>query len=149
SDLAPYGLEPAKIAVTFTLANGSAKVMRLGEDNPTASGTYVKLDGDNRLFTIGSSIKTTFDKQSKDLREKHLLVFDQDKLSRVELNAPSKPGLEFGRAGQNEWQILKPRPLRADGYQVEELVRKAKDAAMQGDEDQKTVAASFASGQVV
>jgi hypothetical protein len=145
TDLAAYGLEPPELAVTFTLANGSARKLRIGVDTPAGSNTYAKLDGDNRLFTMASSNKTTFDKQSKDLREKHLLIFDNDKLSRVELEVAGKPPIEFGRAGM-DWQILKPKPLRADGFQVEDLVRKMKDASMNADADPKADAAGYASG---
>jgi hypothetical protein len=58
-----------------------------------------------------------------------LLTFDSDKLSRVELAAKGA-AVEFGKNGQNEWQIVKPRPLRADGSAVDGLVGKLKDAKM-------------------
>ena len=143
-----YGLDPALLGITLTMADGKTHVLRIGEDTPTAGGSYAMLDGDKRLFTIASASKTGLDKQSKDLREKHLLVFDQDKLSRVELEVAGKPPLEFGRAG-TDWQILKPKPMRADGFQVDELVRKLKDAAMvtDTDTDPKAAAAAFAGGQ--
>jgi hypothetical protein len=150
SNLPSYGLDPARIGITLTMADGKAHILRIGEDTPTEGDTYAMLDGDKRLFTIASSNKTGLDKQAKDLREKHLLVFDQDKLSRVELEVAGKPPLEFGRAG-TDWQILKPKPMRADGFQVDELVRKLKDASMvtEGDTetDPKAAATAFASGQ--
>ncbi len=151
SNLPSYGLDPPRIGVTFTMADGKTHTLRIGEDTPTEGDTYAMLDGDKRLFTIASFGKSALDKQSKDLREKHLLVFDQDKLSRVELEA-GKTSLEFGRAG-SDWQILKPKPMRADGFKVDELVRKLKDAAMEtekdADTDAKAAAAAFASGQKI
>ena len=60
--------------------------------------------------------------------------------------------VEFGKNNQNEWQILKPKPLRADGSQIEELIRKLKDAKMDtsiSEEDAKKAAAAFASGTKV
>jgi hypothetical protein len=145
ANLPSYGLDPPKIGVTFTTADGKTHALRIGEDTPTEGNTYAMLDGDKRLFTIASFSKTALDKQSKDLREKHLLVFDQDKLSRVELDAGKTP-LEFGRAG-TDWQILKPKPMRADGFQVDELVRKLKDASMDTGTDPKAAATAFAGGQ--
>jgi hypothetical protein len=145
TDLGSYGLEPPQIGVTFTMANGSATKLRIGEDTPAGSNAYAKVDGDNRLFTMATSSKSTFDKQSKDLREKHLLMFDSDKLSRVELEGAGKTPLEFGRAG-TDWQILKPKPLRADGFQVEDLVRKLKDASMNVEDDAKESASAYGSG---
>jgi Domain of unknown function (DUF4340) len=147
TNLPSYGLDPPLLTVTLTMADGKTHILRIGEDTPTGGDAYAMLDGDKRLFTIASFGKTSLDKQSKDLREKHLLMFDQDKLSRVELEPAGKPPLEFGRAG-TDWQILKPKPMRADGFQVDELVRKLKDAAMDAAEtDPKAAAAAFASGQ--
>ena len=140
-----YGLDPPRIAIAFTTADGKTHTLKIGEDTPTEGNTYAMLDGDKRLFTIASSSKTALDKQSKDLREKHLLTFDQDKISRVELDT-GKSSLEFGRAG-TDWQILKPKPMRADGFQVDELVRKLKDASMDTDTDPKAGATAFAGGQ--
>ncbi|MBZ5635259.1 MAG: DUF4340 domain-containing protein [Acidobacteriia bacterium] len=147
SNLSSYGLDPPRIGITLTMADGKTRVLRIGEDTPTEGNTYAMLDGDKRLFTIASSGKSALDKQSKNLREKHLLAFDQDKLSRVELDT-GKTSLEFGRAG-TDWQILKPKPMRADGFQVDELLRKLKDAAMdtEKDTDPKAAASAFAGGQ--
>ncbi len=148
TNLPSYGLDPAKFSVTFTMADGKTHTLRVGDDTPTDGNTYAMLDGDKRLFTITSFSKGSLDKQSKDLREKHLLSFDQDKLSRVELDVSGKTPLEFGRAG-TDWQILKPKPMRADGSQVDQLLNKLKDASMDTATDAKTAAAAFAGGQKV
>ena len=145
-NLSSYGLDPPKVGLSFTMADGKTHVLRIGDDTPTDGNTYAALDGDKRLFTIASYSKTSLDKQAQDLREKHLLTFEQDKLSRVELEAAGKTPLEFGRAG-TDWQILKPQPMRADGTQVDELIRKLKDASMEPDE--KNAASAFAGGQKI
>lgn len=97
---------------------------------------------------MSSSSKTSLDKTAQDLRDKRLLTFDSDKLTRVDLTA-KKQSLEFGKNNQNDWQILKPKPLRADGWQVEELIRRLRDAKMDttvSADDQKKAATAFASG---
>ena len=68
---------------------------------------------------MSKSNKDNLDKTSKDLRDKRLMTFDQDKVSRVELTSPSSRPSNSAASDQNEWQILKPKPLRADGSQVE------------------------------
>jgi hypothetical protein len=147
TNLNEYGLVPPNIEVDVTMKDGKTKKLLIGDDTPTGSGAFAMLEGDPRVFTIASYTKTGFDKTANDLRDKRLLTFDQDKLSRVELSA-KKQDIEFGRS-KDAWQILKPKPLRADGLQVEELVRKLKDAKMDlaiSDEDAKKAAAAFASG---
>jgi hypothetical protein len=150
SDLSQYGLNAPSLEVTVTTKDGKSKKLMIGDDTPTGSGAYVSLAGDPRVFTIASYTKTGFDKTDKDLRDKRLLTFDQDKLTRVEL-AGKKQTVEFGRS-KDQWEIVKPKPMRADGLQVEELIRKLKDAKMDlsiSDEDAKKAAASFGSGTPV
>src|SRR5258708_8420655 len=141
ADWAPYGLAPGEIEITLSMKDGKNVKLMIGKNTPTGSAVYARVDGDPKLYTTTSSNKNIFDKTWKDLRNKSLITFDSDKISRVELNA-KKGAIEFGRVNQNEWQILKPKPMRADGLQGEELVRKIKDASMDAgisDEDRKSV----------
>jgi hypothetical protein len=149
SDLPSYGLDPALLTVTFTDAAGKNSVLRIGDDTPTGGNSYVMLDGDPRLYTVSSTTKATFNKSAKDLREKHLVTFNSDKVSRVELDVPGKPPIEFGRAGQTDWQILKPKPMRADPFQVEQLTGKIKAVLLDPETDDAKAAAGFASAQPV
>ncbi|HVX65608.1 MAG TPA: DUF4340 domain-containing protein [Bryobacteraceae bacterium] len=150
-DLAQYGLVSPSIEVTVTEKDGKNRELLIGDETPTGSNYYAKLQDDPRVFTIASFTKTTFDKTAADLRDKRLLTFNSDKLTRVELLAKGQD-VEFGKNNQNDWQILKPQPLRADGGQVEELVRKLRDAKMDTSasaEDEKKAASGFASGAKV
>jgi hypothetical protein len=150
-DLAPYGLNNPSMTVIVTRKDGKTDTLLVGDETPTGSGTYAKLVGNARVFTLASATKAGLEKTVADLRDKRLLTFDSDKLTRVELNAKGQ-AVEFGKNNQNEWQILKPRPLRADGSQVEDLIRKLKDAKMDLSvtaEDARKGAAAFASGAKV
>lgn len=150
TDLAGYGLKAPNTEIDITTKKGDIKKLRIGDDAPANGGTYVALDGDPRVFTVANYTKTSLDKSLNDLRDKRLLTFEQDKLSRVELLA-KKQDIEFGR-DKDQWQIVKPKPLRADGLQVEELIRKVKDAKMDltvSEEDAKKAAATFNSGTPV
>jgi hypothetical protein len=147
SDVSAYGLQAPSLEVDVTTKAGKISKLKIGDDTPTNSGAYAMLEGDPRVFTVASYVKSGLDKSVNDLRDKRLLTFDQDKLSRVELMA-KKQDIEFGR-DKDQWQIVKPKPLRADGLQVEELIRKLKDAKMDltvSEEDAKKAASAFASG---
>ena len=152
TDLSPYGLAAPTLDVTVTKKDGKAQDVLVGDDTPTGGGAYAKLAGDPHVYTIASYVKTSIDKTPNDLRDKRLLTFDQDKLTRVDVQPAKGDTIEFGKNNQNDWQILKPKPLRADGSQVEELIRKLKDAKMDAtisDEDAKKAAAAYASGTKV
>ncbi len=108
------------------------------------------LQGDPRLYTVASYVKTGVDKSVNDLRDKRLLTFDQDKLSRVEL-AAKKQDIEFGR-DKDHWQIVKPKPYRADGTSDRRNAAQAQrrqDGPQISADDAKKAAAAFASGTPV
>jgi Domain of unknown function (DUF4340) len=144
-DLKSYGLNQPTLEVSVTEKNNKKEKLLVGDNTPTGSAAYAKLDGDPRVFTIASYTKNTFDKSANDLRDKRLLPVDSDKLSRVELIA-KKQDIEFGRS-KDEWQIVKPKPLRADAMRVEDLVRALQNATMDlgSSDDTKKAAAEFAS----
>jgi hypothetical protein len=149
ADLGPYGLTQASIAITATDKNKKAVELRLGDDTPAGSSVYAAVAGDPRVFIIASYNKSSLDKSLNDLRDKRLLTFDSDKLSRIELTA-KKQTIEFGR-NKDQWQILKPKPMRADQFPVQDLVRAVQDAKMDltSAEDQKKSASAFNSGTMV
>lgn len=149
-NLADYGLVQPAVEVDVTEKDNKTQKLLIGDSAPSGNAVYVALAGDPRVFTLANYSKTTLDKSAKDLRDKRLLVFEQDKLSRVELTA-KKQDMEFGR-NKDQWQIVKPKPLRADDSKVEELIRKLGDAKMDlnaSDDDQKKATAAFNSGTVV
>jgi hypothetical protein len=145
ADLKSYGLDPAVVSVSFSGTDGKISTLKLGESTAASSGVYAMVAGDKRLFTIASSTKDGLNKSWKDLRDRHLMTFDQDKISQVELEAAGKAAVAFGRTGQNEWQIVKPRPMRADGFQVEDIVGRLKQVMLDADSDPKQAASAFAS----
>ena len=146
-NLADYGLAQPSVEVDVTEKDNKTQKVLIGDSTPAGNATYVALVGDPRVFSLATYAKTSLDKTAKDLRDKRLLVFDQDKLSRVELTA-KKQDIEFGR-NKDQWQIVKPKPYRADDSKVEELLRKLGDAKMDlnvSDGDQKKSIAAFNSG---
>jgi len=149
-NLADYGLAQPAVEVDVTEKDNKTQKLLIGDSAPSGNAVYVALAGDPRVFTLANYNKTSLDKSEKDLRDKRLLVFEQDKLSRVELTA-KKQDIEFGR-NKDQWQIVKPKPLRADDSKVEELIRKLGDAKMDpsaSPDDQKKATAAFNSGTVV
>lgn len=147
SDLSEYGLAQPAVEVDITEKNNKTQKLLIGDSTPTGNAAYVALGGDPRVFTLENYNKNSLDKSENDLRDKRLLIFDQDKLSRVELQA-KKQDIEFGR-NKDQWQILKPKPYRADDSNVQDLIRKLADAKMDLSapaEDQKKLAAAFAAG---
>ncbi|HEY3454826.1 MAG TPA: DUF4340 domain-containing protein [Bryobacteraceae bacterium] len=151
TDLSKYGLTSPSLTVTIHEKKGKTDELVFGDDVPAGSLVYAQHKGDPKLYTLASSIKTSLDKSVNDIRDKRLLTFDTNQLTRVEL-ASGKTDAEFGKNGQNEWTIVKPEPYRADNFQVEELLRKLSDAKMDlsvSADDAKKAAAVYATATPV
>jgi len=147
SNLGQYGLTEPTLQVSVAGKDAKTQKLLVGDDTPSGGGAYAKLEGDPRVFSIASYTKSSLDKSAKDLRGKRLLTVNSEKISRVELIS-KKQDIEFGR-NKDGWQILKPKPLRADAFRVEELVRNLKDAKMDvsaSDADERKAASAFATG---
>jgi len=151
ADLSIYGLQSPQLEVEVLRKDGKSDKILIGDEAPTGGAYYAKASGDERVFTLASWNKSSLDKTVRDLRDKRLLTFDSDKLSRVELRVKGQV-YEFGKNSQNEWQIVKPRPLRANNGEVEDLVRRLRDAKMDtfiSEEEAAKADSKFASGTLV
>jgi hypothetical protein len=150
-NFADFGLrEPAFIAMV-TLDDGTLHTVMLGDEVPAAGGQYARLAGDPRLFTIASFTKTNLDKSTIDLRDRRLLTFDSGTLNSVQFLSGGQP-VEFTRKDAGNWRISKPEPLRADGWQVEELVRRLREAQLdsaQSEDGARKLAADFNRAAVI
>lgn len=148
SNPAEYGLAEPALEVDVTTKDKKTQKLLVGDQTPTGSASYAMLSGDPRVFTLASYNKSSIDKTAGDLRDKRLLTADLDKVSQIEL-VTEKQDITFGR-NRDEWQILKPKPCRADSFQVEELIRALRNAKLESgvsDADAKKSASAFQSGK--
>ena len=113
ADVKPYGLNPPSVEVDITEKDNKSQKLLLGDDTPAGSGVYAMLAGDPRVFTIASFNKSTIAKSLSEFRDKRLLQVNVDQVSRIELLRKNQT-IEFGRT-KDTWQILQPKPMRADG----------------------------------
>ena len=145
SDLKQFGLDPPAAEVDITGKDNKSQKLLIGDQTPGGGGIYAMLAGDPRLFAMASYEKNSVDKNLNDLRDKRLLPFDPDKISRIDLIHKNQE-IEFSR-NKDSWQILKPNPLRADDVQVGDLARKLADARMDlsaPENDLKSSSSAFA-----
>jgi len=149
ANLNQYGLGEAAFEALITEKDNKTHSLVLGDTTPTGSAVYARLEGDPRVFTVATYEKNNIEKELNDLRDKRLITANSDKISKLELLA-KKQDIEFGR-NKDEWQIVKPRPLRADGTQVEDLLRNMTDAKMElnSSNDPKKIAEAFRAGTPV
>jgi uncharacterized protein DUF4340 len=149
ANLEQYGLAHPSLELDVTEKSKKTDKLLIGDDTPSSSKAYAAVAGDPRVFTVASYNKNSLDKSAMDLRDKRLMTFESDKVTRIELQS-KKQAIEFGR-NKEQWQIVKPGPFRADGFQVDDLLRNLGDAKMDltASDDEKKAAAAFSSGTPV
>jgi Domain of unknown function (DUF4340) len=149
-DLSAFGLKDPSLEVDVTAGGNNVHKLLVGDETPAGNAYYVMMAGDPRVFTIANYNKSSFDKSENDLRDKRLLTVNFDKASEIDFSTPNQH-IEFGR-NRDQWQIVKPRPMRAESFQVDELVRTLRDAKMQLEgtpSELKKQAAGFSSGKEI
>jgi hypothetical protein len=120
ANLADYGLSDPSLEVDVTGKNKKTDRLLFGDDAPTGGGVYVQLAGNPRVFTAGSSAKSSLNKSLGDLRDKRLLPVDSSTVSSIDLDRKGQ-AITFARI-KNGWQIEKPQSYRTDNYQVDDLL---------------------------
>lgn len=151
ADFAPYGLKEPSVAITATMKDGKTNTLLIGDETPSTGGFYVRTGADKRLFTVAGFTKAGIDKTAADLRDKRLLTFGRDHLTRIEVTAKGLT-TAFTKNPHGDWQIVQPAPMRADGWQVDELLRRLGDAQLDAavsDEQAKKNESAFGSAPLV
>jgi Domain of unknown function (DUF4340) len=119
TDLKQYGLDPARIEVTFKFAGKDQKLL-IGQKTPTGSDIYAKVPDKPRVFLVASYLESTFNKGSFDLRDKTILKIDREKVDRMEIETPDQI-LKLAKQG-GDWRLSSPVDARADFGAVEGII---------------------------
>lgn len=131
SNPASYGLAAPAVQVDVTLKDNKSKKVLIGDQTPSGNAFYAMLEGDPRLFTVATYVRSSLDKSSENLRDKRLITADFDKVTQVELiSDKARQDITLAR-NKDSWQIVKPGPFRAGADQVDDLIRSLKDAKME------------------
>ena len=131
TDVAQYGLDPARIEVSFRKKDSKEEQRVLvGEKTPTGGDLYARLPDSNRVFLVSSFVDSTFNKNTFALREKGVLKIDRDKVDAVEIVAGGR-SVRLTKSG-TEWRLAQPLNARADFAAVEGSLERLSSARMQG-----------------
>jgi len=130
SDLKQYGLEPARIDISFRLKDQKDfQQLLVGEKTPTGGDVFAKRPNEKRVFLISSYLESIFNKSSFDLRDKSVLKFDRAAADRIEVVEGSST-IEFARTGM-DWRLARPLSARADYAAIEGLLTRLSSTFMQ------------------
>lgn len=125
-DLAVYGLQEPSMKIILQLKEEGKKTLLVGDDHPMSKYLYVKRGEENKVLLAGDG-REFLDKSLFDFRDKGLLQFKKEEVSRIKF---LKDGKSFELNKQNEeWEIIDGANTKADPEEVTsflKLVRKFK-----------------------
>lgn len=131
SALAPFGLDPARIRLSFTPKGATAPTtLLIGNKTPTGGDLYAKVADQPKVFLIAAYLEDTFNKSPFGFRDKTVLSFTRDAADTLSIAAGSNT-LAFKKQG-DEWHLTTPVAARADFSAVDGIVGRLFQAKMTG-----------------
>lgn len=113
-DLALYGLDSPVATVRLTLEDGAQlPLIRIGKDTPVGYSVYVQRAGEDAILLTPQALRLGMTKQTKDLRDKAVLVFQQERVSQIEVQRPAQAETPVVlRKTDDGWTLDQPIPDR-------------------------------------
>lgn len=130
--LAPYGLD-RPVRVTIFLGkekDRTSQALLFGKGDPAKQGVYVMRRGEASVLLVGDDLWKALPKTVGALRDKTVLDYDRNKVTRLELESP-KGKVTLAKEGE-KWRITAPEPLNADNGEVNGLLFKIRDVRAAG-----------------
>lgn len=130
--LAPYGLDHPT-TVTLWIGKDKERASRsllFGREDKGKKGVYVVRSGEPGVMLVGEELWAAVPKTMGVLRDKVVLAYQYDKVSRVELAGPRGP-LTLERDGIG-WKITAPEALKADTGAVNGVLWRIRDLRASG-----------------
>jgi len=125
-DLHPYGLAEPRGAVTiFTGGDKSAasgQILQIGGVPEKAKDqVYVRFTPRKFVYTLPNKIESILGTKPNDLRDRHLVRFDQNQLDRITIDASGKNKTVLARKDQN-WTIVNRNNRAANAAEARRLI---------------------------
>jgi hypothetical protein len=125
--LQPYGLErPVRVVIhTGKDKDRATKELLLGNTDDKKKGVYAVRPGENSVLLLPEDVWTALPKTTAALRNKSIVAFDRDKVTKIELDSP-RGLVTLVREGE-KWRISNPETLPADPVEVGAVLMKLRN----------------------
>src|SRR5271166_2364454 len=116
--LAPYGLEKPDVTVTVTTkSKGPLPGIEVGKTTPVGFSAYIKTTAKPAVMLTESAFSAGMNKSVADLRDRELMTFNVDDISKVKIEHEGTPEIDLVKSG-GQWTIDKPSKYPADSTQL-------------------------------
>lgn len=148
--LASFGLErPVRLAIhTGRDKERATKSLWLGRVDGDKKGVYAMRPGETSVLLLPEEVWNVLPKTVGAVRNKVLVEFERDKVTRVDLSSP-KGSVSLVRE-DNRWRITAPEPLSADQVEAGAVLAKLRELRAQAflTDDASGVARYLATSEV-
>jgi Domain of unknown function (DUF4340) len=111
--LAEFGLDKPAAEATLIDKDGKEITLLLGAKSPTGVWVYAQERGRPNVVVVSDGVLRDVTRPVGDFRNKTILAFDRKDVTGLEVVLPEET-LAVERAGDAQWKVTRPRPLRAD-----------------------------------
>ena len=117
-DLALYGLAQPPVVLRIALQDGTTlPKVSIGKDTPVGFSAYVQKEGDPQLHLTRQAFRLGLTKEVKELRDKTVLPFERDSVTRIAINA-SETSIVLAKADAG-WAFEHPAPYAVNASAVQ------------------------------
>jgi hypothetical protein len=129
--LEPYGLErPVRLSIHLGRDKDRAtKELLVGKTDPVKKGVYAMRPGESSVLLLPEEVWTALPKNVAALRDKTVVAFDRDKVTRIDLQSP-RGDVTLVRQ-DDRWRITQPETLPADQVEVGAVLMKLRNLRAQ------------------
>jgi hypothetical protein len=129
--LEPFGLDkPVRLEIqTGRDKDRATKTLLVGRVDPAKKGVYAMRPGESSVMLIPDETWTAVPKNVAVLRDKSIVGFDRDKVTKIEIEGP-KGTVTLARDG-DRWKITAPQALAADQVEAGAVLFKLRDLRAQ------------------
>ncbi len=129
TDLKPYGLDHPKSKVEITYNDTGKVTLLIGDKNPTGTSVFVKQADANPIYTTGKRLLSESDKGLFDLRDRKILHFKQNDITKIVINQENGQVIQINKFGK-DWRLKDPN-VPASSSQVRSTLSRMSNGLMQ------------------
>jgi hypothetical protein len=102
--------------------NRSLASLYVGKSGPDIFSTYVRVKDSDKVVLVGSILKTAFEKELKDWRDKTIFKLNKDDIIEYKVDGDMK--LHLKKDEKQSWQVLAPESFEAKKDAADDIMRK-------------------------
>lgn len=122
SDLSPYGLDAPRLQLSVLVGkDGEDKTLLFGNDTADMLAVYTKFTAQPNVYTIADWAFVDLDKDLNDFRDKTVLPFEKDEVTRIDVRRAAGGAFTLQRGEDQSWS-LEGAAGAVDKAKVEELL---------------------------